>query len=125
MSAGFPSKVTDQKTPPFAGSSKRRIKSYARSAYALSSGFFSSRAAAEKGICTFAVAEKIRAGIRALSLPTETEIPAAALLEALLRDKKRSGDTMNLVVPERIGSCRVEKVPVEELGDWLRLGGAR
>ena len=83
------------------------------------------RAAAEKGICTFAVAEKIRAGIRALSLPTETEIPAAALLEALLRDKKRSGDTMNLVVPERIGSCRVEKVPVEELGDWLRLGGAR
>ena len=32
---------------------------------------------------------------------------------------------MNLVVPEKIGSCRVEKVPVEELGDWLRLGGAR
>lgn len=83
-----------------------------------------SRAAAEKGICSENTALKIRDGIRALDLPTETEIPGAALLEALLRDKKRSGDTMNLIVPERIGSCRVEKAPVEELGDWLRLGGA-
>ena len=83
------------------------------------------RAAAEKGICAPETAEKICAGIRALSLPTETEIPGETLLKALLRDKKRSGDTMNLIVPETIGSCRVEKVPVEELGDWLRLGGAR
>ena len=83
------------------------------------------RAAAEKGICASETAEKICAGIRALSLPTETEIPGETLLKALLRDKKRSGDTMNLIVPEAIGSCRVEKVPVEELGDWLRLGGAR
>ena len=83
------------------------------------------RAAAEKGICAPETAEKIRAGIRALSLPTETEIPGETLLKTLLRDKKRSGDTMNLIVPEAIGSCRVEKVPVEELGDWLRLGGAR
>ena len=83
------------------------------------------RAAAEKGICSPETAEKILAGIRALSLPTETEIPGEVLLEALLRDKKRSGDTMNLIVPETIGRCRVEKVPVEELGDWLRLGGAK
>ena len=83
------------------------------------------RAAAEKGICSPETAEKIRVGLRALSLPTETEIPGKALLEALLRDKKRSGDTMNLIVPETIGRCRVEKVPVEELGDWLRLGGAK
>lgn len=83
------------------------------------------RAAAAKGICSVETAEKIRAGLCALSLPTETEIPGEALLKALLRDKKRSGDSMNLVVPETIGSCRVEKVPVEELGDWLRLGGAK
>ena len=83
------------------------------------------RAAAAKGICAPETAEKIRAGIRALSLPTETEIPGEGLLKALLRDKKRSGDTMNLIVPETVGSCRVEKVPVDELRDWLRLGGAR
>ncbi len=83
------------------------------------------RAAAEKGICSPETREKIRDGLHALSLPTETAIPGEALLEALLRDKKRSGDTMNLIVPACIGSCRVEKVPVEELGDWLRLGGAK
>ena len=83
------------------------------------------RAAVAKGICSPETAEKIRTGLRALSLPTETEIPGKALLEALLRDKKRSGDSMNLIVPEAVGCCRVEKVPVEELGDWLRLGGAK
>ena len=82
------------------------------------------RAAAKKGICAAETADRIRQGLRALSLPTETEIPRDALLAALLRDKKRSGDTMSLIVPQRIGQCRVEKVPVEELGEWLRLGGA-
>ena len=31
----------------------------------------------------------------------------------------------DMIVPETIGRCRVEKVPVEKLGEWLRLGGAR
>lgn len=82
------------------------------------------RASAAMGICSPETAERIRDGLRTLSLPTETEIPGAALLETLLRDKKRSGDSMSLIVPERIGCCRVEEVPVEELADWLRLGGA-
>jgi 3-dehydroquinate synthase len=83
------------------------------------------RASAEKGICSRETAEKLRALLEKLGLPTETEIPAHALLAALLRDKKRSGDAMDLVLPEAIGRCRVERVPVSALENWLRLGGAK
>ena len=38
-------------------------------------------------------------------------------------DKKRTGSTMHLVVPEAIGRCRILAVPVAEIPDWLRAGG--
>ena len=83
------------------------------------------RASAEKGICSRAASERIRALLERLGLPVTTEIPAHALLAALLRDKKRSGESMSLILPEAVGRCRVETVPVSELEDWLRLGGAK
>lgn len=82
------------------------------------------RAAVAKGICGGETLEALLSLLRQYGLPTETEISRKALLEAMLSDKKRSGDTMNLIVPEAIGRCRIEKVPVGELPDWLRLGGA-
>ena len=40
-----------------------------------------------------------------------------------MSDKKRSGGTMHLVVPEAVGRCRVEAVPVGEIPLWLKQGG--
>ncbi len=82
-------------------------------------------AAAAKGFCAMETAERIRSALRACGLPTETDYPRAALLEAMLRDKKRSGPVLPLVVPQEIGRCRILEVPVEELEDWLRLGGVK
>ena len=81
------------------------------------------RAACEMGACSRETAERIEEILRAFSLPTGTEIPREALLEALLRDKKRQGGDLPLILPEAIGHCRVERVPLSELSDWLRLGG--
>ena len=81
------------------------------------------RASAKMNVCSGETAERIGEILRAFSLPTETEIPRAALLEALLRDKKRQGGELPLILPEAVGHCRVERVPLDELGDWLRLGG--
>ena len=39
----------------------------------------------------------------------------AALAKAALNDKKRAGGSITLVLPEAIGRCRLEKVPVSEL----------
>ena len=43
----------------------------------------------------------------------------------MLKDKKRSGDTIDLIIPERIGRCQIVKTPLTELDEWLKLGGAK
>ena len=43
----------------------------------------------------------------------------AKILEAIRGDKKRSGDTMTLVVPRKIGECELVETPISELGGWL------
>ncbi len=101
------------------------------SAYALRHGqavsvgmVMAARAAAQKGICQPETAERICALLCALGLPTECAWPADALLQAMLRDKKRRGGSLPLILPEALGRCRVEEAPLSALGDWLRLGGA-
>ncbi len=58
--------------------------------------------------------------LRANGLPTRCEYDAAALARAALSDKKRSGGSITLVLPEAIGQCVLRKVPVAELPEWFR-----
>ena len=37
----------------------------------------------------------------------------------LASDKKRTGDSVTLVVPTRIGECELREVPVKDLDSWL------
>ena len=83
------------------------------------------RAACARGVCEEETVDRLVTLLENYGLPTETEIPAERLLSALLSDKKRRGDCMNLVLPEVIGNCSARKVPMDELTDWLRLGGAK
>ena len=48
-------------------------------------------------------------------LPTGTDYPAEALAKAALADKKRSGDSITIVVPRAIGDCELKRIPVTEL----------
>ena len=43
----------------------------------------------------------------------------AKILEAIRGDKKRSGDTITLVVPRKIGECELVETPMSDLGGWL------
>ena len=83
------------------------------------------RAAAEKGFCSIGTRDAIVEGLRQYGLPTETDYPLSALAAAVCADKKRSGAVMNLVVPREIGRCETVQVPLAEIPDWLRAGGAR
>ena len=62
------------------------------------------------------------AACRACGLPAECPYPAAELAEAALSDKKRRGGRITLVLPERIGACRLADVPVEELPAYFAKG---
>ncbi|MBQ6430259.1 MAG: 3-dehydroquinate synthase [Oscillospiraceae bacterium] len=67
-------------------------------------------------------ADEIVSVLRAFGLPTETEFTPDELANAALADKKRSGDTLALVVPERIGKPRIAKIPVGELPTVIKAG---
>ena len=47
-------------------------------------------------------------------------LPKDKILDAIRRDKKRSGDKITLVVPRKIGECELVETPMTELESWLR-----
>ena len=53
-------------------------------------------------------------------LPIETEIETEQLLSAMLKDKKRTGDTIHLVIPEEIGKCVLKSIEVSRLKEVLQ-----
>lgn len=82
------------------------------------------RAAYKRGICDEQTLTRLKNILAAYGLPDRAEFTADELYAAALSDKKISGGSINLIVPERIGRCRIEKVPAEELRAWLADGGA-
>ena len=73
------------------------------------------RAAEKFGWTEDGVAARITACLTKHHLPTRTDYSAEALAEAALADKKRSGESVTLVVPRSIGGCVLRTVPVTEL----------
>lgn len=55
-------------------------------------------------------------------LPTTCEFSAEELYRAALSDKKRSLDTISLIVPEEYGLCKIMKLPVEDLQNFIEKG---
>ena len=66
--------------------------------------------------------ERILNLIAAFGLPTTTAYQANELYNCALTDKKRSGSTVSLIIPERIGRCRIVPTPTENLIDFLKAG---
>ena len=82
------------------------------------------RASAAKGICDMRTEERLISALRQYGLPTETHYPCEQLSASAGGDKKRLGGTLSLVVPVQIGNCRILSVPMEEIPQWITLGGA-
>ena len=83
------------------------------------------RAAVEKGLCTPETLPRLLAVLERYGLPTETDYPLTDILAAAEADKKRTDDVTKFIVPERVGHCRVEPVPADEVAGWLKVGGLR
>lgn len=65
---------------------------------------------------------KIENLLRDFCLPVRTQDSAAELASFALSDKKRTGDTVSLVVPRAIGRCEILTTPVEELENFIQAG---
>lgn len=80
------------------------------------------RAAVQAGACDQGTATRILWLLQRFGLPVFTHHSAAELCEAALSDKKRSGDTVNLILPQAIGNCTTFPIPVTELESILQAG---
>ena len=81
-----------------------------------------SRASYKKGICSEDCFKEIRSMIEHYGLPISTDFTSSEICRAALSDKKRRGNTLNLIVPEEIGVCKIMEIEVKELQDFIELG---
>ena len=81
-----------------------------------------SRASAKYGICSVDTTKQIENILQHFGLPTQTEFSSQILFEAALSDKKRSGGTVNLIVPEEIGRCAIRPTNVNEMKAFIEAG---
>lgn len=81
-----------------------------------------SRAAVKMGMCDVSACEKILGLLTRFGLPTHTEYSAEELYAYTLSDKKRSGGSVNLIIPRSIGNCIIVPTPVETLKSFIQAG---
>jgi 3-dehydroquinate synthase len=82
----------------------------------------SSRGASRMGLCKEDCSVEIIEMLHRYNLPTETCYTADQLAEAAFFDKKRSGENISLVLPERIGKCVIQNFKLNELAVFIKLG---
>lgn len=80
-------------------------------------------AAERNGDCEDGTAEKITECLHKYKLPATTGIDPERLCEGALGDKKRIGKDINLVIPQKIGTCIVKRLSTDLLLDYI--GGAK
>ena len=66
--------------------------------------------------------DRILAVLKQFGLPTATEFTADDLFACALSDKKRTGGTVNLIIPRAIGDCAIVPTPVDELKSFIQAG---
>lgn len=83
---------------------------------------FVARACAKLGVCPEEDAKRIIDTVAAYGLPTTSEFSTEELYNHALADKKRHGDTMNVVMIKSIGEVYVEKMTLPKFKQIIELG---
>lgn len=69
-----------------------------------------------------AIYSQLTSVLEKFKLPTNTAFSAKQLYSSALSDKKRSGGTVNLIIPETIGKCNIVPIPTEQLESFIKEG---
>lgn len=91
--------------------------------FAVAAGMAMTARAGEKcGITNIGTANRIENLMKRLSLPISTTFDSSSLTAAALSDKKRSGNKITLVIPEKIGKCILKEIAVDDIEDFINKG---
>ena len=74
------------------------------------------RAAAKRGMLSHKDAQRILHTLQRNALPVETVFDPQTLDTLTKVDKKAAGSSITVILPERIGSCRMEKLSSDDMG---------
>ena len=80
------------------------------------------RAGEKIGITQNGTAKAIENVLKNNGLPIDSEFSVKDLVSAALSDKKRDGDKITLVIPEKIGKCILKDLSVNDLEDFIDKG---
>jgi 3-dehydroquinate synthase len=73
-------------------------------------------------LCSESCHARIAAAVKRYSLPAKTDITPEELIEAAFSDKKRTGNKITLIVPEKIGKCYLKEFSMDKLSEFIKLG---
>lgn len=73
-------------------------------------------------ICTKRTCDDVHSILSDFALPVRTNYDADSIYLCALSDKKRTGEKINLIVPQTIGKCMIRPIPVEELKAFIEAG---
>ena len=80
------------------------------------------RAASKNGICSEETYSQVISTLEHFGLPHRTQYTAEDIYKWALSDKKRSGATVNLIVPKAIGDCVIIPTATDELKSFIEAG---
>ena len=80
------------------------------------------KAAWKQGFCSESTYNKICDILSVFHLPITTRYSPDQLYHNTLSDKKRAGSTLNMIVPVNIGSCIINKLPIDDLKIFIEEG---
>jgi len=78
------------------------------------------RAAVEMGICDKQCEQDVSNILDLFGLPQTTSYSAKDIARVCLSDKKRDGESLTIVLPEKIGKCILKKIPVTEVESLIK-----
>jgi len=79
-------------------------------------------AAVKQGVCPPECFRILGDLLCKFELPGRTEYSAEELFNAAMFDKKRTGNTITIVVPYKVGKCKLKVMQVDELREWIEMG---
>ncbi|MCL1881949.1 MAG: 3-dehydroquinate synthase [Oscillospiraceae bacterium] len=81
-----------------------------------------SRGAFGMNLCSEDCYKQVLDMVKRYNLPSKCDFTSEQLISAAFSDKKRIGDSIALVVPEKIGHCYLKTFSMNEMARFIRIG---
>lgn len=79
-------------------------------------------ASVKLGFCSDDILKTVLSVLTKFSLPVTCSFTASQLFLSALSDKKRTGSSINLIVPKEIGKCDILPFPIDQLESFIEAG---